>query len=159
MSNIYDEPTTKSPTNSILITIDLSKKTSLGDILQTLKTELSNPDVNATLYIISGQDVHDVDYRHLVEYLKDNFEGTIIFRGYIHFQMIDLVHLFKCQFTNGCKVLYNADKLNKILLAVKDTPDLLHRFITRYTTAYYNFELAYLPLDELKLLGLQYETY
>lgn len=163
--NIYDEENPRQTSGGILLEVDFSKNQTLHQLISSVKNYLDSisDETDVTLFLVGGQQLNENNYDDFFHYLSTNFKPSsnhsVYIRGYFDLELVKLLLIYNCNISTNCKVVYSAVKLNKILNAIKDTPALLNKFIQRYTTQYHQFELAYLPLNELTLLGFNYETF
>lgn len=163
--DIYDEQNQQplSSNNVTLIEFDFSKEMTLYEMIDKVKTTMSTNPTNPQIYIVCGRTVAQNDYIDFFGYLTSVYAGffdeRIYIRGYIHYDFIQILGLYKCIVTSDTKLVHDITKTHKFWDNFKFNPTVQNRFIQRLNTAYINVLHGYFGLDELTNLGIVYETF
>jgi hypothetical protein len=165
MINIYDEPSSSTTSTQVLIDIDLAKKLTSLELIATVRDKMETVMENQSviLFMVGDTDLEQ-DYSDFVIYLKNKFltneNCQIYYRGHFHLEFLNLLEHNSVFLSSTVRLVYDAQKLHRILSVVKEMNDrLLNKFIERFISTYHRYGLAYLPITELNTLNIDYETF
>lgn len=165
MINIYDEPSSSTTSTQVLIDIDLAKKLTSLELIATVRDKMETVMENQSviLFMVGDTDLEQ-DYSDFITYLKNKFlineNCQIYYRGHFHLEFLNLLEHNSVFLSSTVRLVYDAQKLHRILSVVKEMNDrLLNKFIERFISTYHRYGLAYLPITELQSLNIDYETF
>lgn len=126
------------PESDHLIEIDLSSPNTLMQCIKPLKDYLIDKpdDLNITVYIVCGMNPSS-DVNMFLKYLFGiKNPKTIIFRGIIHFEFIELFLKEKVTIAEGSKLLFNKSKLFDGMSGMISYQSNFRKFLQRFIDSY-----------------------
>ena len=165
MINIYDDESVMVNNTQILIDINLAKKLTSLELIAMVRDKMENvTDSQNVIMFMVGEPVLEQDYSDFITYLKTKFlineNCQIYYRGHFHLEFLNLLEHNSVLLSSNVRLVYDAQKLHRILSVVKDMNDrTLTKFIECFIFSYHQYVLAYLPITELQSLNIDYETF
>lgn len=156
VSDLYDQP------SDPIFEIDLSgEKQTLMQLISKVRNSVFKDEDQIILYCVCGKDLTNNDWSEYFDYLLTLPNPIkIVYRGFIHSDVIKILTKFNdVSLDKSVKFMYLAQKLNVLMTALVDQPEVLTGFIRFWIENLVDVDSKVIKLEQLTQIGFKFQIY